>query len=126
MRAWCSLVDEVLSTEFPDFELLAAFAVFRLEPSPEQSRGRTAVHSPVSAWGIRCLERLAAAFNIDRDRLVEQFQDLRRLAQWEKDKQPQEPASSAWQKAVRLTKGPQRMATRFTSSDLAAVPGGPR
>ena len=105
MRAWCSLVDEVLSTEFPDFELLAAFAVFRLEPSPEQSRGRVAVHSPVSAWGIRCLERLAAAFNIDRNRLVEQFQDHRRLAQREKDKQPQEPASSAWQKAVRRTRG---------------------
>ena len=46
MRAWTTLVHEVLSTEFPDFELLGAFAVFRLEPSPEQSRGRVAAHAP--------------------------------------------------------------------------------
>ena len=49
---------------------------------------------------------MSVAFNsIDGNRLVEQFQDHRRLAQRDKDKQPQEPASSAWQKAVCHTRG---------------------
>ena len=33
LRAWAGLVHEVVQTEFPDFELLAAFSVFWLDES---------------------------------------------------------------------------------------------
>ena len=33
LRAWADLVHEAVQTEFPDFELLAAFSVFWLDES---------------------------------------------------------------------------------------------
>ena len=38
LRAWADLVHEVVQTEFPDFELLAAFNVFWLDERSKQMK----------------------------------------------------------------------------------------
>ena len=66
MVAWSTLASEVASTEFPEFELLACFQVFKLtEPLPSPST------APVY------LERLAQTFKVPLgsgiEHLVDQF-----------------------------------------------------
>jgi hypothetical protein len=70
MVAWSRLAEEVANTEFPEFELLACFRVFRrAAPQPEaRSSSNLAASMPISSLARtqnRDLERLATATTRD-------------------------------------------------------------
>ena len=94
MVAWSNLATEVATTEFPDFELLACFQVFKL-----------ADPLPVPATAGKHLRQIAEAFNVQMDggadELLGQFMDHQRIAL--AGKAAGEPAATSWQRALRKT-----------------------
>ena len=82
MVAWSQVVLEVAATEFPDWELLGAFAVFRLEEPPARA---TPVPlpppTPIGRAAQNCLRQLAKVFHVDFSQLREEFQNHQRPAQ---------------------------------------------
>ena len=85
MVAWSKVVQEVAATEFPDWELLGAFAVFRLEEPPARARhAPRPTPTPIDRAAQDCLRQLANAFRVDFRQLREEFQDHQRLAQGHK------------------------------------------
>ena len=65
MAAWVGLVVTTLDAEFPAFETLASAAVFSLKSPPSQLEI------------ARHLEKIAATFKLDKDRLALQFSDFK-------------------------------------------------
>ena len=92
---------EVADTEFPCFELLAAFSAFSLQPTDSHANAKRRRVQEPHAWVLNAMARLADAFGVDRAALLEQFQDHRRLAQTERDQGgPDEPTVCSWQRAL--------------------------
>ena len=101
MAAWPKVVQEVAATEFPDWELLGAFAVFRLEQPPARARPvPLPPPTPIGRAAEGCLRQLANAFHVDFRQLREEFQDHQRLAQGHKNMQPATSDADAWRHAV--------------------------
>ena len=119
MKAWRRLVLEVVDTEFPDYELLGAFSVFRLQPPSAHAQHRPAQEAP--AWDLNSLARLAEAFGVDKAALIEQFQDHRRVAQTEKAQRPHAPAACSWQRALHRTQAVRHAAKRWPVTALLPV-----
>ena len=66
MVALSKVVLEVAATEFPDWELLGAFAVFRLEEPPARARPvPLPPPTPIGRAAQDCLRQLANAFHVD-------------------------------------------------------------
>ena len=110
MVAWSTLASEVASTEFPEFELLACFQVFKLtEPLPSPST------APVY------LERLAQTFKVPLgsgiEHLVDQFLEHQKIALGLKV--AGEPAATSWQRAVQKTQQDSRRRAIFIVASLA-------
>ena len=64
MVAWSKVVQEVAATEFPDWELLGAFAVFQLEePQARAKPVALPLPSPIGRGAQDCLHQLA--FHVD-------------------------------------------------------------
>ncbi len=109
MVAWVRLVEEVASTEFPAWELLGAFSVFRLADVP--TRGpRVPLRPPMNAISLAvdgCAQQrlcaLASAFGVDDRELVEEFQDHRRVAQGIKNTRPEMNSMQAWRECLSQT-----------------------
>ncbi len=59
MVAWSNLAKEVAASEFPEFEVLACFKVFKLAPVAANPT------PAVSAVQAERLQRLAEAFQVD-------------------------------------------------------------
>jgi hypothetical protein len=117
MVAWSNLASEVATTEFPEFELLACFQVFRLLPvaSPAAAVPKA---QPAVAEQLKCL---ADAFKVDTANLVEQFMEHQRIAQAEMARAPGDPASSAWQRALQKTQSSSRRRRAFQANALVAL-----
>ena len=112
MVAWSRLVEEVCLAEFPDFELLNAFAVFRLvhqttAPAPNMP------HDASRATIASQLQRLAGAFRTNPAGLMDQFEEHERIAQTVLAKAPAEPAARAWQQALKQTQSSDRRKRTF-------------
>ena len=121
MAAWSRVVQEVAATEFPDWELLGAFAVFRLEQP--QARARPVARplpSPIGCGAEDCLHQLASAFHVDPRQLREEFQNHQRLAQGHKYMQPATSDADAWRHALASTQRNRK--TRETWSAKALLP----
>ncbi len=124
MVAWCRLVEEVADTEFPDFELLGSFSVFRLHATNARSSTQRGCLPPVameeSTWASNCLGHLAGAFGVDKGQLLAEFLDHRALAQSEKDKNPELSAVAVWQRTLEKTQA--NWQSRQTWSAKALLP----
>ena len=112
MVAWSTLASEVASTEFPEFELLACFQVFKLtEPLPSPST------APVY------LERLAQTFKVPLgsgiEHLVDQFLEHQKIALGLKV--AGEPAATSWQRAVQKTQQDSRRRAQFHCGELGPL-----
>jgi hypothetical protein len=113
MVAWSTLAAEVATTEFPEFELLACFQVFKLtEPLPSPSTARVylerlvqAFQVPLGTGGIECL--------------VDQFLEHQKLALGLKV--AGEPAAMSWQRAVQKTQHDSRRRTTFPCDELGPL-----
>ena len=113
MVAWSTLAAEVATTEFPEFELLACFQVFKLtEPLPSPSTARVylerlvqAFQVPLGTGGIECL--------------VDQFLEHQKLALGLKV--AGEPAAMSWQRAVQKTQHDSRRRTKFPCDELGPL-----
>jgi hypothetical protein len=125
MVAWCRVVEEVCMTEFPDFELLNAFAVFRIRPASDptfRDLGEcVAVSAQRTAHVADQLKRLTDAFNIDDAGLVDQFEEHVRIAQTEMSMSPHEPAAEAWRRALQKTGANSRTRRSFPATALLPV-----
>ena len=71
MKPWLVLADCVVETEFPSFDVCMAFSVFSLQDLRQVD---------LDAEGERCLRRLAAAFRVDAEPSLGQFQYVRPIA----------------------------------------------
>ena len=74
LEAWTAVVLEVMKTEFPDWELLAAFGVFQLADGPSSSLARVPTRSapqPVGQWTTQCGGALARKFGVPPERMVD-------------------------------------------------------
>ena len=112
MVAWSNLATEVATTEFPAFELLACFQVFKLvDPMPAPA---TAGHH---------LRQLADAFKVQvdggMDELLEQFLEHQRITL--AGKVAGEPASTSWQRALQKTQMSCRRRKHFPVGMLAKL-----
>lgn len=74
MRAYCALVNDVVETEFPDYELFCAFSVFDLN---SKSQDLNINDAAVCAN----MKRLAQAFKVSETAFREQWLRLRHVAQ---------------------------------------------
>ena len=78
MVAWSDLADEVANTEFPDFELLGSFQVFRLhfqDVRLKTQRRCLPSEAPEdhAQFQKSCLAHLAGAFAVDPNQLLTEF-----------------------------------------------------
>ena len=92
MEAWAAVVLEVMKTEFPDWELLAAFGVFQLADGPKSSLARMPTRSApqsVGPWTRDRLGFLARQFGVPSVQLEAEFQDHHKIAQAEKTQHPE-------------------------------------
>ena len=122
MIAWCRLVEEVARTEFPDYELLAAFQIFRLQAVTQASRvERLEGHIIITDVQAKFLFQLSTAFGVDATRLPTQFLEHRRIAQDIIDTQPSLPVPQAWQLALQQTQSTNVRRTRFPAEALLSV-----
>ena len=126
MVAWCSLVEEVAETEFPDFELLGSFKVFRLHPSEARASKRRGCLPPEVAeedttFESGCLKHLAAAFGEDPGQLLEEFLDHRPIAQAEKQEHPELSAVEVWRRALGKTQANWHSRQRWSAKALLPV-----
>jgi hypothetical protein len=71
MSLYVNLAIETLRSEFPDFDIIMCFSVFKLD---QQQFGRSSVKREER------LERLAQVFGLDLQQLTDQFFDLRPMA----------------------------------------------
>ena len=117
-RAWADLVHEVVQTEFPDFELLAAFSVFWLDESMEGTANRAPHSVGPSNWSLNCLRRLADVFGVPEDRLKEEFQDHQRIAQTVRNQNAHMTSASAWAGALRATQSKATKNGRTSRSNI--------
>ena len=114
MVAWSKLAKEVAASEFPEFEVLACFKVFKLAPVAANPA------PAVSAEGTKQLQRLAEAFKVDSGAdLIEQFMEHQRVAQ--ADQVPGEPAVASWQRALKKTQATSRRRRVFKADALSAL-----
>ena len=83
MVAWSRVAQEVAATEFPGWELLGAFAVFRLQEPQARAKPVSALPlpSPIGDGAQDCLQQLASAFHVHPRLLRAEFRDNQRLAQ---------------------------------------------
>ena len=112
MVAWSNLATEVATTEFPDFELLACFQVFKLaDPLP----------GPSIAGNH--LQQIAEAFKVNMDggadELLGQFIEHQRIAL--AGKAAGEPAATSWQRALQKTQSTGRRRKAFPAGMLAEL-----
>ena len=122
MVAWARLVEEVVSTEFPSWELLGAFSVFRLADAP--TRERAPARPAALALGDCAQQRLlalAGAFNVDGRQLVEEFQDHQRVAQGIKNTRPEVSSVEAWREALAKTQRTPRSQETWPARALLPV-----
>ena len=78
MLAWSRLAGEVCETEFPDYELLSCFSVFKLRaPAPAPSARQEQQLPTTTATEKEQLQRLADAFQVDPADVIEQFEEHR-------------------------------------------------
>ena len=122
MVAWARLVEEVVSTEFPAWELLGAFSVFRLADAP--TRERAPARPAALALGDCAQQRLLAladAFNVDGRQLVEEFQDHQRVAQGIKNTRPEVSSVEAWREALAKTQRTPRSQELWPARALLPV-----
>jgi hypothetical protein len=112
MVAWSNLATEVATTEFPDFELLACFQVFKL-----------ADPLPVPATAGNHLRQIAEAFKVPMDggadELLGQFMEHQRIAL--AGKAAGEPAATSWQRALQKTQSTCRRRKAFPAGMLAEL-----
>ena len=104
MVAWSRVVEAVVATEFTEWELLGAFAAFRLETP--QARARPTARPPPSPLGRGCRDcrrQLASVFHVDYHDLCVEFQNHQRLAQGRKHMQPAISDADAWRHALEST-----------------------
>jgi hypothetical protein len=109
MVAWSRLAVEVARTEFPDFEVLAAFQAFRL--TPPMAGTLVAGH----------LAKLALAFKFDGPSLLEQFLEHQRVAQAEAVQSPGDAAAAVWKRALQKTQATARRRHAFQAEALVGV-----
>ena len=122
MVVWARLVEEVVSTEFPAWELLGAFSVFRLADAP--TRERAPARPAALALGDCAQQRLLAladAFNVDGRQLVEEFQDHQRVAQGIKNTRPEVSSVEAWREALAKTQRTPRSQETWPARALLPV-----
>jgi hypothetical protein len=116
MVAWSNLAKEVAASEFPEFEFLACFKVFKLAPVAATGNPAPAV----SAVQTEQLQRLAEAFKVDSGAdLIEQFMEHQRVAQ--ADQVLGEPAVASWQRALKKTQATSRRRIVFKADALSAL-----
>ena len=114
MVAWSKLAKEVAASEFPEFEVLACFQVFKLAPVAANPA------PAVSAQDIKQLQRLAESFKVGSGAdLIEQFMEHQRVAQ--ADQVPGEPAVASWQRALKKTQATSRRRRVFKADALSAL-----
>jgi len=118
MVAWCRVVEEVASTEFPDYELLGAFQVFRLLPHSAADRPGPSLNNGLQS---KLLSQLAMTWGVDANGLCSQFFEHRRLAQDFVDKQPTLSVPEAWRLALKQTQSTARRRKLFPADALLPV-----
>ena len=121
MVAWSRLAEEVANTEFPEFELLSCFRVFRLVPAAQPTATtviRVGTAGPAEQLD---LERLAEAFQVDSAGLFDQFKEHQRIAQAELGRAPEEPAAQAWHRALKRTQSTWLRRRNFPAEALRSL-----
>ena len=122
MVSWTAVVLEVIKTEFPDWEALAAFGVSQLADAPPAALGKMparAVPQAVGPWTRGALRNLAGQFGVPLGKLEEEYLDHHRLAQSEKNRCPQLTSAQAWQAA--LAKSQATWQTRHNTPAIALL-----
>ncbi len=127
MVAWSVLAEEVANTEFPDFELLGAFQVFKLHFRDVGLTTRRGCLPPEVAeeeditFGSSCLQHLAEAFDADPSQLQTEFMDHRPLAQAEKQQHPELSAVAVWQRTLDKTQANWHSKQRWPAKALLPI-----
>ena len=126
MVAWSDLAEEVANTEFPDFELLGSFQIFRLHFQDVRLKTQRGCLPPEAAedhpkFENGCLAHLAGAFAVDPNQLRTEFVDHRALAQAEKQQHPELSAVVAWQRALEKTQANWHSRQRWPAKALLPI-----
>ena len=122
MVACSQVVEAVAATEFPGWELLGAFAVFRLDEP--QARARPVARplpSPIGLGAQDCLQQLATAFHVDSRQFREEFQSHQILAQGYKNMQPATSDADAWRYALASTQRNRNTREKWSAKALLPV-----
>ena len=126
MVAWSDLAEEVANTEFPDFELLGSFQIFRLHFQDVRLKRQRGCLPPEPAedhpkFDNGCLAHLAGAFAVDPNQLRTEFLDHRALAQAEKQQHPELSAVVAWQRVLERTQANWHSRKRWSATALLPI-----
>ena len=101
MKKYVALLKEVVKTEFPDWEIFAAFRVFDLHSNERRQSGGTDVVTADEGF-LSCFARLARVANVNAEALLSQYTSIRQMALGVKERTG---ASNkcAWQDAIRMS-----------------------
>ena len=94
MQVWVHLCAEIIKAEFPGYDILSSFCVFRIDDDRKKE------DSHADEYQARCTERLAQAFGVSYQGLWDQVADLRPVA---RQMQAMQKCGNfeAWRAAVR-------------------------
>ncbi|CAE7368280.1 unnamed protein product [Symbiodinium sp. CCMP2592] len=118
MKSLVALCLEVLESEFPNIQLLAAFRIFDLS---HQSRSCRADSSDRAQSTRDAAERLCQAFEVDCEAFLAEYEDHRPIAQHHAICNKDASSFQAWKTAVQKTSARSSTATRHPSSNLAWI-----
>ena len=94
MQVWVHLCAEIIKAEFPGYDILSSFCIFRIDDDRKKE------DSHADEYQARCTERLAQAFGVSYQGLWDQVADLRPVA---RQMQAMQKCGNfeAWRAAVR-------------------------
>ena len=116
IRCWVSLAHSVVRAEFPNFEILQAFAIFELAGSRPAADDILANIKQVKAW----TERFCKLLSLNYENLVVEFEEHQPIAKRIYDVGGF-TSFEAWAEAVRTTQSDKRRRARYPVDNLRCL-----
>ena len=117
LKVFLTLTTKAISTEFPTFDLMSSFSVFRINV---QSRKRSGDDLDPE-WKDRCFQRIAKTLKVDKALLLSQFSQVKPIAAHEALALQDGSTFQAWQTAVQRICSRRRTQENIRTGTLAEV-----